>query len=190
LKAYSTGNKVNVTAGFAASIPFFQRAVGIDPKFAMAYANLGLSYSGVGEWGLSAQSATRAWQLRNRVSDREKFFIDFIYDRQVTGNLEKAYQTLESWLQTYPRGDEPPSPHDLLGGLSTQGTGRFERAIDISRKEIAARPDVPFGYGNLASAYFYRDQFSDAERTLQQAYERQLENATHLVIRYNIALLK
>ena len=67
--------------------------------------HLGLSYSSVGESVLSAQSTTRAWQLRDRVSDREKFFIDFTYDRQVTGNLEKAYQTLELWLQTYPRGE-------------------------------------------------------------------------------------
>jgi serine/threonine protein kinase/Tfp pilus assembly protein PilF len=189
LKAYSTGMKANTSAGPAGGLAFFRRAIEIDPQFAMAYANLGLAYSG-GESVLSAQNTTRAWQLRDRVSDREKFFIDFTYDRQVTGNLEKAYQTLESWLQTYPRGDEPPSPHDLLGGLSTQGTGRFERAIDISRKEIAARPDVPFGYGNLASASFYLDHFSEADLTLQQAYERQLENASHLVMRYNIALLK
>ena len=92
---------------YAAAIPFFQRAVEIDPKFAMAYANLGLTYSTVGESVLSAESTTRAWQLRDRVSDRERFFIDFTYDRQVTGNLEKAYQTLELWLQTYPRGEEP-----------------------------------------------------------------------------------
>ena len=65
---------------------------------------LGLAYSAVGESVLSAESTTKAWQLRDRVSDRERFFIDFIYDRQVTGNLEKAYQTLELWLQTYPRG--------------------------------------------------------------------------------------
>ena len=155
----------------------------------MAYANLGLGYSGVGESVLSAESTTKAWQLRDRVSDRERFFIDFTYDRQVTGNLEKAYQTLELWLQTYPRGDEPPSPHDLLGGLSTHGTGRFERAIETSRKEIAADPDVAFGYGNLASSYFFLDRFPEAERTLQQASERKLENANHLVIRYNIALL-
>ena len=83
---------------------------------------------------LSAESATRAWQLRDRVSDRERFFIDFIYDRDATGNLEKAYQTLELWLQTYPRRGEAPSPHGLLDGLSTHGTGRFERAIDASRK--------------------------------------------------------
>jgi len=82
---------------------------------------------------LSAQSTTSAWQLRDRVSDRERFFIDFTYDRQVTGNLEKAYQTLELWLETYPRG-ENPSPEGLLGGLSTHGTGRFERTIEVAQK--------------------------------------------------------
>ena len=95
--------------------PSYRRAVEIDPKFAMAYANLGLAYSAVGESVLSAQSTTKAWQLRDRVSDREKFFIDFTYDRQVTGNLEKAYQTLELWLQTYPRGEEPRSPESVGG---------------------------------------------------------------------------
>ena len=188
LKAYSTGIKVSLSVGSAEGIPFFRRAIEIDPQFAIAYANLGLGY-GAGASVLSAESATKAWQLKGRASDRERFFIDFTYDRFVTGNLERAYQTLESWLQTYPRGDEPPSPHELLGGLSAQGTGRFERAIETSRKYIATRPDVAFGYANLALASFYLDHFSEAERALQQAYERKLENANHLVLRYNIALL-
>ena len=64
----------------------------------------GLRPQHIGESVLSAESTTKAWQLRDRVSDRERFFIDFTYDRQVTGNLEKAYQTLELWLQTYLRG--------------------------------------------------------------------------------------
>src|SRR5262249_47755064 len=132
--------KVTTSSGNVPAIPFYQRAVEIDPKFAMAYANLGVAYGG-GESVLSAQNATRAWQLRDRVSDRERFFIDFTYDRQVTGNLEKAYQTLELWLQTYPRSAEKPGPLDLLGGLSTHGTGRFERAIEASQKEIADDPD-------------------------------------------------
>jgi serine/threonine protein kinase/tetratricopeptide (TPR) repeat protein len=189
-KAYSTGKKVNITAGSAASIPFYRRAVEIDPQFAMAYATLGIAYSDIRESLLSAESATRAWQLRERATNREKFFIDFIYHRQVTGNLEKAYQTLESWLQTYPRGDNPPSPHDLLGGLAAWGTGRFERAIEISQKEIASRPDVSFGYDNLAFSYFFLDRFPQAESTLQQAYERKLETPNNLVMQYNIALLK
>jgi serine/threonine protein kinase len=189
LKAYSTGMKVIVSSGNAAAIPFFRRAVEIDPKFALAYANLGLSYSAVGASVLSAESTTKAWQLRDRVSDREKFFVDFTYDRQVTGNLEKAYQTLELWLQTYPRGEQP-EPRGLLGGLSTHGTGRFERAIETSQERITALPGDIFGYENLASSYFFLDRFSEAERTLQRASERKLEDPYLLVIRYNIAVLK
>ena len=182
---------MNLSSGsVAAAIPFFRRAVEIDPKFAMAYAYLGLSYSNIGESVLSAESTTKAWQLRDRVSDREKFFIDFTYDRQVTGNLEKAYQTLESWLQTYPRGGEPPNPQGLLGGLSTHGTGRFERAIEASQKEIAADPDFAIPYASLASSYFLTDRFPEAESTLQRASERKLEMPDFLVLRYNIAVLK
>jgi hypothetical protein len=92
LKAYSTANKVNLSSGSRAAIPLLRRAVEIDPNFAMAHAYLGLLYSTIGESVLSAESTTKAWQLRDRASDREKFFIDFSYDRQVTGNLEKAYQ--------------------------------------------------------------------------------------------------
>ena len=189
LKAYSTGQKLNLTSGGAAAIPLFRRAVDIDPNFALAHAHLALRYSEGGASVLSAESATRAWKLRDRVSDRERFFIDFIYDRDGTGNLEKAYQTLELWLQTYPRRGEPPSPHGLLGGLSTHGTGRFERAIDASRKQIAAAPDSASAYGGLAQSYFLTDRFPEAESTLQRASERKLERPNNLVMRYNIALL-
>jgi tetratricopeptide (TPR) repeat protein len=156
----------------------------------MAYANMALSYSNVGESVLAAENATRAWQLRDRSSDREKFFIDWIYDRQVTGNLDKAYNTLESWLQTYPRSQEPPSPYDLLSGISTQGTGRFERAIERAQTKIATDPDFLFGYTNLASSYFFLGRFAQAESTFQQASERKLDSPTLPLMRYNIALLK
>ena len=159
LKAYSTGMKVALLSGNEAAIPFFRRAVEIDPKFAMAYANLGLSYSAIGESVLSAESTTRAWQLRDRVSDRERFFIDFTYDRQVTGNLERAYQTLELWSQTYPRRGGNTNPQDLIGGLSTHGTGRFERAIAAAHEAIAVDPNFAMAYGGLASAYFQHGPF-------------------------------
>ena len=83
------------------------------------------------------------------------FSSTLLYDRQVTGNLEKAYQTLELWLQTYPRGARPPSPQDLLGGLSTHGTGRFERAIETSQEEIAADPDFAFGVRQSCVQLFF-----------------------------------
>jgi len=191
LKAYTTAMKVHLAGGgCAAGIPLFRRAVEIDPKFAIPYANLGLCYSATGESVLSVETTTKAWQLRDRVSERERYFIDFLYDRNVTGNLEKAYQTLELWLQTYPRGDEPPSPHDLLGGIAALGTGRFERAIEISQKFMATHPDIGIGYRGLESSYFFLDRFPEAESALQQAYERKLEPHNDLVMRYNIAVLK
>jgi tetratricopeptide (TPR) repeat protein len=189
LKAYSSGVNAILSSGTAAGIPFLRRAIEIDPKFAMAHAMLGLTYSANGESVLSAESTTKAWELRDRVSDREKLFIDFTYDRQVTGNLEKAYQTLELWLQTYPRGDEP-RPQDLLAGLSTHGTGRFERAIEASQKAIAADPDFALAYANLAESYFLTSRFPEAERVFQHASERKLEMPDLLVLRYNVAVLK
>jgi tetratricopeptide (TPR) repeat protein len=189
LKAYATAMKVTVaTNDPGAGIVLLRRAVEIDPQFAIAYGNMGFSYSNI-DASLSTQYVTKAWQLRERASERERFFIEVIYHRQVTGNLEKAYETLELWLQAYPRAHEPPSPIDLLGGLSTQGTGRYERAIEVSRKLIATSPDIPFGYGNLASSYFFSDHLPEAESTLQQAFERKIETANQLVMRYTIAVL-
>jgi hypothetical protein len=89
LKAYSTGMKVHFTAaGNSAGIPFLRRAVEIDPQFAMAFANLGLSYSSMGQSEMSAEMTEKAWRLRDRVSNRERFFIEFLYHREVTGNVD------------------------------------------------------------------------------------------------------
>jgi serine/threonine protein kinase/tetratricopeptide (TPR) repeat protein len=190
LKAYSTAMKLLLSSGnYEPAIPHFRRAVEIDPTFAMAYAHLGLAYSTSGESVLSAESTTKAWLLRTRVSDRERFFIDFAYDRQVTGNLEKAYKTLELWSQTYPRRGASANPQDLLAGLSTNGTGRFERAIEASLDGIAADADFAIPYVSLALAYFFTDRFPEAESTLQRASARKLDMPLSLVLRYNIAAL-
>jgi serine/threonine protein kinase/tetratricopeptide (TPR) repeat protein len=190
LKAYSTAMKLGGAPG--SGISFFRRTVEIDPNFAMAYANLALSYSGVGESVLAAESATKAWQLRERASEREQFFISFNYDREVTGNLEHAFQILELWEQTYPRRSAPPDPMELLGGLSTKGTGRWEIALERARKTIAVYPDVFIGYGNLVLSSFFLDRFGEAESALQQAAAHKkewLELPQFLVYRYNIAFM-
>ena len=85
---------------------------------------------------------------------------------------------------------EQPNPQSLLGGISTHGTGRFERAIEAAQEGIAADPDFAIGYANLASSYFLTDRFPEAESTLQRASERKLEMPDFLVLRYNIAVLK
>ena len=93
--------------GSAAAIPHLQRAIAIDPQFAMAHADLGFIYWNMGQTDLGAEDVRKAYELRDRVSDRERLFILFLYDRQVTGNLQKELETLESWAQTYPRDVTP-----------------------------------------------------------------------------------
>jgi eukaryotic-like serine/threonine-protein kinase len=192
LKAYSSGMKSVLTLGnFVPALPFFRRAVEIDPVFAMAHAQLGFAYYTDGEHVLGAEYTKKAWLQRDRVSDRERFFIDFLYDRQVTGDLENAYKTLELWSQTYPRrGPESANPQDLLGGLATHGTGRFARAIEASLEGLAADPDFPIVYNSLANAYFYTDRFSEAESTIQRASARKLDNPFLQLLQYHIAVLR
>jgi eukaryotic-like serine/threonine-protein kinase len=150
LKAYSTAMKLLLSSGnIESSLPFFRRAVEIDPTFAMAYAHLGLAYGSVGESVLSAQSATRAWQLRDRVSDRERFYIDFTYDRQVTGNLEKAYQTLKLWSQTYPRRGGTANAQDLLGAFPRMGPADSNERLKQHWKESRRIPTLRSGIPTL-----------------------------------------
>ncbi len=93
LKAFSAASE-QPGSGCDARIPLLKRAVELDPEFALAHANLGLCYSGIGERQLAIQSATRAYELRQRATDPERFFIEYVYDRDVTGDLEKAFQTV------------------------------------------------------------------------------------------------
>jgi serine/threonine protein kinase/tetratricopeptide (TPR) repeat protein len=190
LKTYSTAMKVMLSSGNGASIPYFRRTVEIDPKFAMAYAHLGLNYTAIGEWALARENSTKAWQLRDHASDREKFFIDFNYDREVTGNLEKAFQTLELWAQTYPRRGADPNPLGLMAGLSAKGTGRWEIAIETAKKDMVARPDAVFPYGGLIYAYLFLGRFDEAGKILQEAAARKIETPDNLVYAYNLAFLE
>src|SRR5258708_4431142 len=118
LKAYSTGMKLVLSFGnFEPAVPFFRRAVEIDPTFAMAHAQLGFNSSTSAGSLQAAEYTKKAWLLRDRVSDRERFFIDFLYDRQVTGNLENAYQTLDLWAVPGDGGKHAPRGERL--GIET-----------------------------------------------------------------------
>ena len=187
LKAYSAGWKVFSSKGHAAAIPFFKRAIELDPKFAMAHASLGRMYSGIEEPTLSAESITRAYQLRDRASDRERFFITANYDLQVTGNLEKAEQTCALWAQAYPRESRA---HGFLGSLVYLPMGRYEKSVEESRKAIELEPDLAISYAILALGYQYLERLEDAENTLDRAAERHLEIPDFLIQRYDLAFLK
>ena len=130
-KAFSTASRVYYSSGAAAALPLFERAVAIDPDFAIAHARLGIHYSNVGESTLARESTLKAYRLRDRASDVERFWIDTFYDRQVTGNLERQQQTMESWARTYPRD---PVPHGLLAGLATIEHWQI-RAVDCRSRQ-------------------------------------------------------
>ena len=111
-------------------------------------AQLGLLYSGAGESRLGEESTSRAYALRDHANDRERFFIMTIYDRQVTGNLEKEAETLRLWAQTYPRDANAPG---LMGGFATAGTGQYDLMIAMGREAMAINPDLVPAYMNVAN---------------------------------------
>lgn len=186
LKAYSTGWKVALSEGDAAALPFFKRAVEIDPQFAMAYAALGVMYGTTGESALAGEITGKAYALRDRVSDKERFFIAAYYDGRVTGNQEKAQQTCEAWARTYPR---EVGPHSFLSGFIYPASGNYEKAVEEAGKAIQLDPDGAIGYAILGANDVALDRLGDAENALRIASDRKLENPLYLVLRYDIAFL-
>ena len=187
LKAYSAGWQVSFSSGAAAAVPFLNRAVEIDPNFASAYAMLARLYGDIGESDLSAKNAGKAYQLRDRAGEQEKFFITTSYQFQKTGNLEKGQQACDLWMQTYPRAW---LPHGLLSGAVYPQLGRYEEAVKEAKIALEIDPDFSIGYSNLAGSYLALDLWDEAEATLRQAVDRKLEIPDFFVLRYVIALLK
>jgi eukaryotic-like serine/threonine-protein kinase len=187
LKAYSTAMKVLYSGGSGQALPLFKRATEIDPQFAMAYAMLGRVYGDISESGLSAENAKRAWELRSHANDQERFFIDSSYETQVTGNMEKAERTCEAWIKTYPRESHG---RGFLAGMIYPVLGKYEAALEASRKMVELDPDFPISWNLLALSYVPLGRFDEAERTLQQASERGMQIPDLLIDQYEIAFLK
>ncbi len=187
LQAYSEAYKVTASRGATASLPLFIRAAELDPEFAMAHAWVGRVYAGLDQSDLAAESVRRAWQLRDRTSDREKFFITAIYGLLVTGNLEETRQTAEAWAQTYPRDG---SPHAMLSGYVNKTPGRYEQGAAEARKAIELDPDFAIGYYNLAVAHVYLNRLAAAEDILRRAEARGMEIQEFLMLAYDVAFLK
>ena len=187
LQAYSIGWQRNASAGADAGLPFFKRAVEIDPKFAMGYAALGLYYGTTGESDLAAENSRKAYELRDRVSDKEKFFITAYYDGRATGNQEKAQQTCDQWAQIYPR---EWTPHTFLSGFIYPVLGRYEKAAEEGRKAIELAPDTYTGYFLLGYNFVYLDRPAEAEDVLRRASERKMEAPFLSLLRFDLAFLK
>jgi tetratricopeptide (TPR) repeat protein len=186
LKAYSAGVAALAANGDAAAQPFLKRATEIDPNFAVAHALLGIGYNAMGEATLAAESIGKAYELRDRTSDAERFFITNSYEMAAIGNLEKARRTCELWAQAYPRDFHP---HSFLAGVIYPTLSQYERALEESKRTVEIDPDFVIGYNILAQTYQSLDRFPEAERTLERASNRKLDLPDFLIARYELAFL-
>jgi predicted Ser/Thr protein kinase len=187
LKAYTAGMRASFTSGFADAVPLHKRAVEIDPQFAMAHASLGLMYSSLGESVLSLESTRRAYQLRDHATDRERFFITTLYERDVTGNLEKEQRTLELWAQTYPRDRDA---HGLMSGFASQGMGQYEKSLKEATTALGIDPDCSPCFVNIAADYLCLDRPLEAEETARRAFARKFEVPEFMLLKFYLAFLK
>ena len=187
LKAYSMGWKVAASQGGDAAVPFFKHAVEIDPRFAAAYASLGLMYGSMGETEVGTENTKKAYELRDRASDNEKFFITAYYDGRATGNQKKAQQTCEAWAQAYPREWKP---HSFFAGFIYPVLGQHEKAAEEAQKTIELAPDFGVGYALLGSNSLSLDRLGAAEDAVRRASERKIEVPLLALLRYDVAFLK
>ena len=186
LKAFTEGRMLQWIEGDAASIPFHQRAVELDPNFARAYASLGMAHYNMRESSAASQNFRKAFELRDRVSERERFYIEAAYYSFVTGELDKANQVYKQWSQEYPAD---VAPHSNLAVIYLS-LGEFQKAAEESREAIEIAPTSVTGYGNLMSAYLSLDRIDEAKAIYQQAMQRKLDNEYLRELRYGIAFLE
>src|SRR5262249_18358688 len=150
-------------------------------KFALAYSHLGLFYGAIGESKLAIESDRKAYELRDRVSEREKFFVTALYYRNVTGNLLNALQTLQLCAETYPRDI---LPHSVLSGFMSEGLGKQQFSIDEAKIALSFDAEFTPAYVNEAFSDLYLDRPRDAEDAVQQAFAHKLQIPELLLVHY------
>ncbi|HXM16561.1 MAG TPA: protein kinase [Candidatus Eremiobacteraceae bacterium] len=173
LQAYNLGiQTMNVANDYVAAIPFFQRAVSFDPNFAMAYQRLGASYQPQGELTRASEAMRKAYELRERTSESEKFAITSFYEIVVTGNLEAARSSLELWSRTYPRDDEP----QLYLWYISATTGQYEKALAAANLSVDLAPESANNFVSVAYAQFWLNHLEEVKATEQKAAAKNLES--------------
>ena len=185
-RLYAAAVKVGLTENNEGAVPLLQRAIEIDPKFAMAYAFLGRMYADMWEPDLAAESPRRAYELRERASEPERFFITWSYHTQLTGNLEEAQRTAELWQKVYPRE---------VGGfngssVAYQAFGNFRKSIEACKRAIEIDPNFPPAQANLAWTYLALENYAEAETTVRQAAERKSVIPDLLILPYFLSFYK
>jgi tetratricopeptide (TPR) repeat protein len=172
LKAYSLGIKAFNEKGAAASLPYDQRAIELDPNFAMGYLWLGYDYTNLSELGRASEYYTKAFQLREHASEREKLEITANYYRVVIGELDKPSQISQEWIESYPRDDEAYIELGLVYGAQ----GQYEKATEITRQSVRLAPDNVGWYENLAYYALALQRFDETRQVIHEATARKLDD--------------
>ena len=185
LKNYSMALKIKYEKGDVPSIPFLERAVELDPNFASAYSALAIGAGNLGKPSLAVEYATKAYQLRDRVTEREKLGISAAYFHE-TGDVEEVVQAYRQWKETYPRDFVP---YGNLG-ITYNAMGFYDKALVEYREAGRLRPDNVINYGNLASAYVFLNRFDEAQATLDEALAHKLDGGNLRAWLYMVAFLR
>ena len=181
-KAYSLGVEQHLKGKYLEAIPLYKRATELDPDFALAYARLAAVYFNSRQWGLAPEASQKAYDLRDRVSERERLFIAANYYDQVTREVEKKIETLELWKRTYPRDFVP---HNNLA-LQYNNLGQYEKAVEEAREAIALNPNAAPPYSNLATAFVGLNRFDEAKEVIERALAQKVET---MYMRRNLYLI-
>ncbi len=186
LKAFSLGVEQQLRGKFLEAIPFLKRATELDPNFALAYARMASMYYNSGLFELAAEASQKAYELGDRVSERERLFIAAGYYDNVTGELEKYLETLELWKRTYPQHAAPPN--NLA--LKYNELGQFDKAREEARESIRLNPNSASGYSLLAAAFVGLNRFDEAKEIIGQAQAQKLETTAMHRTLYRIAFVQ
>jgi len=184
LRAYSLGLQAD-EVNDATAVPFFKRAIELDPEFASAYSAIAACYRNMGESGLARENFSKAFELREHVSEREKLLISARYYNYVTGELQKAIETYQLWIQAYP---SDAGARANLGGLYG-ASGQFEKSIELTREALRLDPDGGANYSNLVLAQASLGRFEDAAATYQMAIARKVEDPILKVNWFGVAFV-
>jgi serine/threonine protein kinase/tetratricopeptide (TPR) repeat protein len=187
LKAFSSGVQTINTKGSDAAIPFFKHAIELDPNFALAYAFLGIMENDIGEASLGVEYHRKAYELRDRASEPERYSIDATYYKNVTGNIEKAVEACQLWIQAYPRAYHP---HDLLAGMILPTIGQWDKVIEEATEAIRLNPDFPIPYAQRIFGDISLNRIDQAKATYAQATGRKLDIPLFNFGLYQIAFLQ
>jgi serine/threonine protein kinase/Tfp pilus assembly protein PilF len=185
LKAYSLGRKTGNEKGTAAALPNFQRAIEFDPNFAMGYSGVGVDYAILGELRRASEYFTKAFQLREHASEREKLVITADYYSRVTGELDKAAQTYQEEIESYPR--EGAGYNGL--GVTYDQQGQYTKAAEIIRQSTRLPPDYVRSYVRLANSALALQRFDEVRQIIHEAQARKLDDFVMHSALYALAFL-